>query len=475
MQPLDPSKLTPWNLEANTKIFLSDLGVNPKTLSNITFKEIAGYHKSPTIGVDAAKIVKEAKAFNKFLKLSNYNTSINPLRPDVSDIELALIHATKDNIPFDVLASLLNISVTRIKYLRSSTAPLYKVANSPLPSIPLVTITDTSRYWSEDELLETYGLGTQGLHYKDLLRRLKSQGEKLQFPISEPTGGPKDSEGTIPNRTSIPSTLLKEDNEDYSELSDRVWSYVSREEGVSGLLSFQDEKSNNPLTVGSPLGEGYFEVDINYTSNVRSKYNNTNSNSKTRKLTLLEHEHRGKDKLLVPLFIVKLAIKIYNSYVSNEMEPPSLERLVINLLSNPETTCSSLNFPLAPLSSNRGHCMPVRNKSKELLYTLDTPPLVYPKFTSSNYGYGIICHKCNTFLSDATTNKCKHAQIEISKLKNNRPSLVIYTSEPTSDFKYGLYYYSKDIFGFISSVFTKDLLSFYTNFSLPVHRIAYEP
>jgi len=504
MQPLNLQKLTPWNLEANINIFISDLGVNPKTLLNLTFKEIAGFHKSPTVSVKEEDIVREVKAQNKFLRLSSHTTSIKPLRPDISDIELALIHSSKDNIPNEVLCTMLNITKNRLTYLRKSTAPLYKAANTPLPNLPLVTITDTSRYWEEDELLDTYKLrnpkttdntplqkgepsdnlelpSDYGVHYKDLLRSLESQAENLEFPINESTNGTEDSESPVPRRTSIPQTLLKEDDEDYDALSRAIWSYVSREEGLSGLLLFKDEGTNNSL-------EGSFsilkDIPVEYTSSVTTK--------KGKEMVLTHQHFEGgyNSPISLPKTILKLVVRIYNAYITSNITPPALEYLVINLLSAPTTTTSNLNIPFKPLSSDRGHCMPIKNN-----YTMDTSPLVYLKFTSKHYSYGVICHHCDSFLSNNTSNSCKHMRIELyytqfptksTKKVRKLPLLYLYSKlsegisanlrqfSPNLGLKYSLYYYNKDIYGSISSIYTKNLLDFYTNFSVPIHRIPFE-
>ena len=471
MQPLNLHKLTPWNLEANTCIFISDLSVNPKTLLSLTFKDIASFHKSPTILVKPEDIVREAKAQNKFLKVSSHTSSINPLRPDISDIEIALIHSSKGNIPDNVLCDMLNVSLSRLKHIRVATAALYKTASTPLPSLPLVTITDTSKYWSEEELLDTYSFLKEdspkdyGIYYKDLLRTLKSKAESLNLPINDSLYGKKDIEGTVPRRTSIPSTLLEEDHEDYSNLCRELWSYVSREEGIPEVLSFKDGDAND-----------FIEIPISYSSAIHKE-------GKV-KVLLHQHEEGGYNPpLKLPLFIIKLAISLYNLYINNNLVPPSLERLVINLLSSPQYTTSELGVNLPPLSSTRGHCMPTKSK-----YLRDTPPLIYPKFISKHYGYGVICHKCSTFLSENTTNSCKHMHIDVLLLQEtgkfgnisyNLPSIYLYSKvndsfSPNLGLEYSLYYYNKDIFGSICSIYTLNLLKFYSNYSIPLHRLPYE-
>ena len=501
MLPLDLHKLTPWNLEANTKLFISDLGVTPKTLYNMTFKDIAAFHKSPTVAVEPEDIVREAKAQNKFLEVSSFKSSINPLRPDISDIELALIHSSRGSIPDDVLCTMLNITRSRLKYIRQATESLYKMANTPLPSLPLVTITDTSRYWTEGELLDTYRLKypkltddtpsneedssdilevpqDYGVHYKDLLRQLESQAKELKFPVNDPLCSEEYFKGTVPNRTSIPSTLLKEDHEDYSNLSSTIWANVSREEGLSGLLSLKDGTTNDTLN-----------IDVEYTSKVTNKKGD---------FRILNHQHtKGgyNPPLKLPIAILKLAINLYNLYITNDMEAPAIERLVINLLSSLEYTTKELGVTFPPLSSNRGHCMPAHlpkvsdgislNKgtlSRNLGYFTDSPPLVYPKFASKHYGYGVVCHECGTFLSQNTIKSCKHMVIEtflvqetgkFGHIRYTLPSIYLYMDDITSP--YSLYYYNKDVNGSISQVYTKDLLQFYSNFILPIHQLPFEP
>ena len=473
MQPLNLQRLTPWNLEANTTLFLSDLGVNPKTLLSLTFKDIAAFHKSPTVAVDMKEIVREAKANNKFLKVSVHTCSIKPLRPDLSDIELALMHASKGNIPDLVLCEMLNITVSRLRALRKATEPLYNIAETPLPSLPLVTITDTSRYWSEEELMDTYKLSREdipkdyGIHYKDLLRRLESRAALLQFPSNEAPSGREDFEERVPNRTSIPSTLFKEDEEDYSGLSSSLWAHVSREASISSPLQVCNWDGNDPLI-----------IQIEYKSSIFSK--------RLDKVMVLQHQHTTggfNAPLILPKTIFKLSLDVYNLYTSNNMTPPALERIIVNLLSAPEYTTKKLGVAFPPLSSNRGHCMPTKDMytSKAIDYTRDTPPLIYPKFTSKHYGYGVICHECSTFLSENTVKSCKHMVIEaflvqetgrFAKIMYKRPHIYVYTDVLAPE--YSLYYYNKDIFGDICTIYTQDLLQFYTNISIPIHKVPFD-
>ena len=487
MQELHLNELTPWNLEANTKLFISDLGVNPVTLHALTFKEIAGFHKSPTIGVSMEDIVREVKAQNKFLGISVNTVSINPLRPDISDIELALIHTSRGNIPDRVLCEMLNITVTRLRYLRRATEALYNIAETPLPSLPLITITDTSRYWSEEELMETYGISRDdipsdyGIHYKELLRSLESRASQLDLPINFTTNSGEGSKKGVPNRTSVPSTLLKEDKEDYSGLSNTLWSYVSREGSLSSPLQISNWDSNEPLT-----------LPIDYTSCIFSK--------RLGKDLVLNHQHSEggyNSPLVLPKVILQLSLDVYNLYVSNNMIPPALERIIINLLTDPVYSSSKFGVSMPPLSSNRGHCMPISHTPRATsadttnsrktggVYLRDSPPLIYPKFSSKHYGYGIICHECSTFLSENTTNVCKHLRIEtflvqetgrFAKVVYKRPHIYVYIDglELNEAAKYSLYYYNKDIFGSISTIYTPDLLQFYTNISIPLHKLPFE-
>ncbi len=525
------SKLTPWNLEANTSIFLGEMSVNPRTLYSITFSEIASTHKSPIVGVTLDAIRKEAKALNKFLKVTSYATSDKPLRPDLSDIEIALIHAVKDVVTDKELGELLNITPNRIKYIRSSTEHMYNTAKVPLPKLPLVTITDTSRYWRDQELLETYGLTSEdisltGKPYKELLRRLEGQSQDLDFPINDTLCSKRYSEESIPRGTSIPSTLLKEDHEDYSNLSRLLWSTVSREEGLpNSLLSFNEEAYHSltegsprlvedspkppegtPLSKGKPSGglgthglHGSHTVDIIYSSAIRG--NDVNKN--TRAITHVHTKGGYNDPLKIPKNIIRLAVNIYNTYIKSNITTPNLEQLVINLLASPYYTSELTNLPITTLSSLRGHCAPLRNNpmsSEDSLldkgkpsvsprggfnkprkqssnYLMDTPPLVYPKFAPKTYNYGVICHECSSFLSPNTISSCKHMilstfQSLVSPNTPSKPLVYLYLTEETHNFS--LYYYQIDQYNSITSVFTLDLLQFYTNFSLPLHRLPYE-
>lgn len=446
MIPLDFKKLIPWNLEATHPVFLGDMTVNPKTLRSITFREICQMHKSPTIGVTEEEMKVMAKTTNKYLNISAYATASKPLRPDLSDIEISLIHSTWNNIPTSHLAEVLNVTEVRIKQIRKATEHLYHQANTPLPSLPLVTITDTSRYLTEDEGIELYGnLKTS----KDLLRTLKRQSEYLDFPINAQLYSSEDNKNSVHTRASIPSEIPWQDEEGYRGISDILWTYVSREEGVSEILSFTDWNPDNPV----------IQVPISYKSSLTVQG----------KVRVLDHEHMEGGyyaPLNIPKPIIKLAVDIINNF--KEL-PPSLENLVIHLMTALDYTTSKMNVITKPTSSSRGHCLPFKGR-----YTVDSIPLVYPKFTSNTHSYGVICHECSTFLSNNTTNECKHLKFTMYSTPKapNLPLIYLYSGimEPN----YSLYYYKLDEYHSIHSIYTLNLLQFYSNYLIPVHKVPFE-
>lgn len=481
------NKLIPWNIDAETKVFLGELSVHPKSLYSLTFKELGGMHKSPTIAVKEEDLSREVKAQNKFLNIKGAKGVKQPVRPDLADIEVALIHACEGTIPDEVLAHMFNVSVKKIASIRRSTAHLYNQYDTPLPQLPLVTITDTSRYWTEGELRETYGLEEEdlpkdfGQHYKDLLRRLERQSKELLLPVNRQICREEDLGERIPRGTSIPSEVPEEDDEDYSSLSSTIWSYVSREEGVSGLLLYKDREEDRLV---SDI------VEIEYTSSVDLRDTNSSPSNPKKKTRVVKHIHtKGgyNPPLVLPKAIIKLAVDVYNAYIKASITPPNLEQLVINLLSAPEFMSRELGVPIPPRSSLRSHCSNAKSR-----YIVDSPPLIYPKFNGSHpnfrgqpYNYGVICHHCNSFLSPDSRNSCEHMTIETFLSKANsiglgtkyyRPLIYLYTTlEDTSELQYSLYYYTLDpSTQAITSIYTHNLLKFYTNFSLPIHRLPYE-
>ncbi len=512
-KPLGSLKV-PWAPLTSNQLFLSQLSVNPRTLNNITFYDIAAFHKSPTVAVNVDELVREAKAQNKYLNISAYATSIKPLRPDLSDIEISIIHSSRGHIPDDVICDMLNITRKRLKHIRTATKPLYHQKDSPIPSLPLVVITDTSRYWSDDELMQDFNFSKEdvpssyGNTYKELLRSLEEHAKHLSFPVNDSVCSESNNKRAVLNRTTIPSTVLKEDEEDYSELFSSLWTHVSRKEGISNLLSLSDGCPDNLI------------VNIQYSSKVVNKINKTETRE-----TILKHHHADggyNPPLVIPKFILKLAISYYNSYVtyySFKRPPlvhtrvdvyaikfegivPALERIIINLLSSISYTANKLGFKVKPLSSSRGHACSTRkpkttnsfhlNKGEQLGalgFIADTPPLVYPKFTSQSHGFGFICHDCNVFLSENTTNECKHMKFEVylhtetgrfKHITYQKPAIYVYSKVKESYFSEflslntSLYYYSKDIYGNIHTILALNLLNLYENYSLPLHKLPFE-
>jgi len=459
VQPLNLNNLTPWNLEAVHPIFLGEMVVNPRTFYSMTFTEVASMHKSPTLGVTLEHIKREAQAHNKYLKVSNFATSNKPLRPDLSDIEIALIHSTWNSTDPKLIADALNISVIRLKQVRKSTAHLYKQHNTALPQLPLVMLTDTSRYWTEDELLENYGdLKTT----KDLLRGAPTQSQDLNLPVNAELYCAEDNKHTVCNGDAVLSEVSEENEERFRDLSDILWSYVSREDSISKTLLKADGGSYYPLTFKdldpkTPV----VSATISYISKVKGK--------------VINHNHEETDingPLRIPKPIIKLAVSIINKHQEDSTTVPSLEHMVIYLLSSLEYTTKQLNINIKPLSFNRGHCLPFKNK-----YIVNTEPQILEEYHEEHYGYGIICHDCSTFLSNKTKSTCKHLKIKTfitnkSPHAPQRPALYVYSSTNSSTFS--LYYYNLDEFHNICSIFTLNLLEFYSNFHIPLHKLPYE-
>ena len=480
MQSLDLNKLTPWNLDAEHPLFMGNLSLSKANLKRYTFTELAYFHKSPTIGVELEDITREAKAQNKFLGISASAPSIKPLRPDLSDIEIALIHSSHGNIPEEVLATMLNITKVRLRQIRKATEALYHQKDTPLPTLPLVTITDTSKYWTDDELFDAYQINRDdipsdyGITYKDLLRSLEVKSKSLQMGVNTSLYDTEINKDALPRRTTIPSEISEEDQADYHQLSNALWAQVSRAREVPRILSFKD-------------GAKDLLVDVYYRSTVNLKRKGKRVD------VVLDHYHTTggyNSPLNVPKVVVELAVIYYNAYIMNDMVPPALERIVINLLVSLQYTSEGLGFNVAPLSSHRGHCMTSRST-----FIKDSPPLIYPKFAPKDYGYGVVCHHCSTFLSENTTNSCKHMHIEsflltetagFGHISYQLPQIYLYSklnegkSSETSPFSatlgliYSLYYYKKDIYGHIHSVYVHNLLKYYTNYSLPVHTHPYQ-
>lgn len=502
MLPMDTSSLIPWAPSTTSQVYLEDFTISKGALKRLTFTEVAGFHLSPTIGVDTEVIKKHTKTTNNILKLGHSKSSESPLRPDVTNLELALIHASYNNLPIDVLGNMLNMTVHRVRALYESTKHIYNSSNNPLPTLPLITVTDTSRYYDVETQYNTYGTSDDDIpskynkHYKEYLRLLRGKARRLGFPSTKQQFNTSDSYKGVLKRISSLITLPEHVQEGYYELSNLLWANVSREEGISGVLSFNYGGSNNSINDSTQYYPESLKV-LHNTKNVNkeelfAQYKFTSEDDiKTievdymtnitvkKKLRVLNHNHIDggyHEPLEVPQVIIQMAVKLYNTFLENGVTPQALELNVIYLLSRPMNTLKDLGLNSNIISSHRAHCS-ISNTSK---YIIDTPPLVYPKF-ENNYGYGIICNHCNTFLSPDTKSRCKHVIIETRQLKGKvkgrlgKPAVFLYTINiPPTEFRYSLHYYRKTG-GHITEVHTLDLLEFFTNFSLPLHRLPWEP
>ncbi len=497
---LDLNKLVPWNPKAKAEVFLGNMSVNPRTPFNLTFREISELHKSPTLGLSEESIKIQAKATNKWLKVNSFASSEKPLRPDLEDIEIALIHSVYGTIPDNVIASMLNLTPVRVRQIRKATEQMYNKNKVDIPRLPLVTITDTSRYWTEDELIENYNITEDDLqitHYKDLLRGLKRKSEDISFPININSTYKEDNKGRILQGVPLPSQVLEKDKEGYRELSNLLWTYVSREERFSEVVSSFDGRADhtvNYLKLASSI-PSVSEVSIEYYSTISTK-----KGKKT-----ISHYHTDEsfsDKLRIPSLVINLGVDMFNAYLDSKIFPPALEYIVVELMIGFRYISKSSNYAIKDLSYNRGHCLPIRTNNKAN-YIVNTPPLVYPKFASDylriskddprltegvtkdyleGYSYGVTCHECSTFISPHTKTSCSHLKfllLETNKYTRGRavtikvPLLYLYFAS-NSQKSFSLYYYEHKL-GSITRVYTLNLLQMYSNFSLPLHQLPFEP
>jgi len=411
----DVEKYVPWASTSHI-LYVGDLTLDKKYLDSLTFYEIAHIHRAPTVGQDITDIIKNVKVKNKVLRMGTKgSTSIMPIRPDVSNLEIALIHAVYQTLPVKVIADMLNMTKNKVKKIYSGTKYLYRNGHDTIvrpsdeyidkeskgrvqdyvPPLPLITITDTSRYWDEETQNKYYGICDADFdtpydsHYKDLLRRAEITTQVLSNGYASIIIGAIDK-ATISKRVPIPPALSEKEQEDLSELSAVLWANVSREGGLlkvlppidggaSGDMSPSIPHEDSPkidegATEGYPqligggmrahegatednlkvdggnrkLAEGRFRVGEVYKSvNVYYKtkiYRNRGTDRQYEQILVHDHNDRGySPPLKISLNLIKILVTIHNKLATGPYKQyVPLEPLATNFISSPSYLLNEL-------------------------------------------------------------------------------------------------------------------------------------
>jgi len=131
-------------------LYISDMFYNEEQEKVRQVKEIGTFQGLPA-DLPTSQMYEQVKLNNKQTRKSPPNLTKDNLRPAITDTEIALIHACYYTVPQEVLAHILNLSIKQLKDIHDQTQ------HTLLPSIPMVMITDTSRYLSDSHINELMG------------------------------------------------------------------------------------------------------------------------------------------------------------------------------------------------------------------------------------------------------------------------------------------------------------------------------
>jgi hypothetical protein len=422
-------------------------------------KEITAGAQLTPVDLSTKDAYTQTKELNKQTKVSPPTLTKNTLRPAVTDTEIALIHATYYTTPIDIIAHTLSLSVEQVRDIHSQTQ------HHLLPSIPMVMVTDTSRFITEDRLNTLYESQNEPTinTSKELLRLSKTEQGILNRIKSSIKKSLKkiDKEAPIP-----PNYNLIKVYEDVSNTNTGL--YESK-----GNIITVDHLRDISLTSTLPF--------INYHS---LPYKAAVSNGFNR--SYIKHPaYYQKYSYTTKRLPVAVSNLMYSEILSNYFNEntPSIIDKTYYLLSLPLSFSTNLNVMLnrfielpdysiaytnhkTQLTSVLEYTSSLTNKDKytsefnketntyttKVYHKIGLPYLYErafnaPLFTGDNLNYQIdiklpttntfvptlestvnskdaikyafICLKCNAMLSDDTTQECPHIKLKVIKFRTS--------------------------------------------------------
>ena len=431
-------------------VYLDDFQYTDASLQVRSSHELAENNSIPRNldGVTKMKIVKEQ---NKITKINPPKMTAHSLRPDLTDIEIALIVSSYNTTPTSIIEHTLNISKRTIEEVYNQ----YK--HEPLVQVPLVAISDTSRYLSATNLRYIYD--SQDYHHdldpltnKELLRQSTSKSDKedlidtccYERYISERLQAGHTLKS--PTRTSGYIFPTKDIADSYTQLHGRTWGdyfeTVFNKSILDGNVYYTIKNTSIPnnvsyLTVSSNRFKdtvyiphlNYHIVENNYLpTNLAKTYLDIYQSSNNKEVFQEESDWtQAQVHLLIPL-LYNNPNMISNFITDQRDNPLTLTNKKFNL------TYTTRRYHYQNYTSSNGHlylqyhilrpsiydrCIasPLQDSNQNLRYTF--PRNTYKPLLNIDDKYdttfpAIHCNNCSTFISKHTSLVCECQQLRIT-------------------------------------------------------------
>jgi hypothetical protein len=434
-----------------TDVYLDDFQYTKPSLLVRSSHELAENNSIPR-DLDGTTKMHLVKEHNKITKINPPIISSNSPRPDLTDIEIALIVSSYNTTPISLIQHTLNLSKRTIE----DTYNKYK--HEPIIQVPLIAISDTSRYLNEENLRYIYD--STDFHHdddpltnKELLRQdtLKSNKEESVDSncYTNYLSQRIEAGATIksPTRTSGHIFPDKDFTERYAQLYGGTWGDHFETVFTKSILDNITTYTINKST--------YLPNDVRYKSVTTSKYNDT---------VYLPHKNYYINyNNHTPTNLAKTYLDFYNSTSTQNKEvidedtywTQGTAYLLIPLLYNNPNMITNFTFNNKPLTihnsnynttytTSRYHyqnykpsdnhlylqyhilrpsiydrCIasPLQDSNQELRYTF--PKNTYKPLANDKDKYdttfpAIHCNDCNTFLSKHTSLICECKKLRIT-------------------------------------------------------------
>jgi len=458
-----------------------------RTLRGCCVKDIVKAQGSPTVGVTLTELREECNTINKWLGIKAPKLKSKVPRPRVSSVEIALVFALADTNTKVVIARILGLPLSNVKQILRDGKHLYKSNGKEIPKFPLVMITDTSRFWTEEDIRDAYDISGMTKVDKDLLRSIKERAQHLGVLPNTKAGDSGAFLWDIQRASSLPDEIPWAIKEGLSGLYALVRLCISREGGVHKV----HERETFYRCDHVDDGKLYYEVDAYYVTRARSDI-------PTVKVRSIKHNYTSTNKrrMKVPKSIVTLMVDILNNAIRKGLDVLKMDDydgdsydeelyykmalMLRGLVIAPEEYASHYGYSIQPLASTRALGASY-GKGKDVKYTVDSPPLLLEPWQvhKPTYSYGIVCNECSMLLGDlgnrnGLPSSCEHMHLRIfiagagARRDIKVPNLYVYREDMSSTFSL---HYIDEVAG---EIYTKDLIGMYSSWHIPIAVLPYE-
>lgn len=401
---------------------------------------------------ELANIPKDLSGNDKRVELNKHNkvSKVRPptqtkhaARPDLSDMEIALIVCSYNTIHSNIIARTLNISVRTVEEIYKQ----YK--HEELVQVPLIMITDTSRYLSPDN--ERFIYNQSDFHHlddpltnKELLRQDITKTNK-EFSIETISVQRYFDSKIQAGCTLVPPTgsaryitTYKSIEESHTGLYGGTWNKYFGTVCKESILGYEfiTPTIDNKLTYSTIL-RNRFDKQVFYSHmNYHIKHNTTTPTNLAQGYLLSYNNSTNKESIgnntWVQAQVYLLAPLLYNNsnmihkFIKDyHLNHTTIETTTLtyttnsNHYKNYEAQNNHIYTPYhitRPPIYYRGLSSPIQDFNQKLRYTF--PNNTYIKFPSTTSKYdttfpAVYCNKCHTFLSQHTTLSCECKDITI--------------------------------------------------------------